>query len=839
MPSFRRLVQPAFGRVFLPGVFLLAACGDSSGPSTPRVASVAVTPPAANVVINTSVQLSATPRSSDGTAITGKAVVWSSLNNAVATVTNAGLVAGVSAGTVQINAAVDGIVGSATITVTPPPVAKVTIAPAAPAVNVGGTVQLSAVLRDAADNVLSGRTVTWSSGTPAVATINATTGVAQGVAAGTTLITATSEGVNGTATLTVVTPATITSITPDPLVPGATATITGTGFNATASGNIVTVGGFAAPVTASTTTTVTFTVPSGICLPSGNATVIVAITGAGNAQKTVPFQTTAAPVNVAAGQQVLISNPANFCLQLPANTATEAYLIGVQSISEVALELTPVVVKGTIPSTATPAPPVLPVAQLTSTRSTGLSPLSSKAVERWRRHRQAEQTFRAREYAAVTTLARQRPTMNLASAASAQTIPSAAKVGDTLDIKVPTAASCATSVPIRAIVRLIGRRSIWLEDIGNPTGGFGTADYQELADKMDNNIFTTDSAYFGNPTDLDQNQRIGIVVTKEINKIDNILGFTSSTDQFPAAQCSASNFAEIYYGIAVDPTGQYAFGQYTLRDAKLDAPVLLAHEMTHLIQFGRRIQSGASFFTLWEAEGQATLGEEVNGHKETGRAIAQNYGFNVAFNNPQTDSIYWYVASFVDLALYYGFNTQTSTIPGAPEECGWLGQQNRQNIGPCMGGRNIYGISWSFLRWLSDQFGPTFPGGEQGLQRQLINSNLQGFANITAVIQQPIDQLLAQWAAALYVDDRVTNAAARLKFTSWDLFNVENRLVTTAKLTPRPRGFSDFTDNVNVRAGSTAYFRVSGTNHGPMAISVAGAATQLPGTMRLWVVRLQ
>jgi hypothetical protein len=477
---------------------------------------------------------------------------------------------------------------------------------------------------------------------------------------------------------------------------------------------------------------------------------------------------------------------------------------------------------------------VLPVAQLTSSRSTGVNPLLLKAAERWRQHRQAEQTLRAREFAAINLLARQRPTMNLASAAaSAQTIPSAAKVGDTLDIKVPTTASCGASIAIRAIVRLIGRRSIWLEDIGNPTGGFSTADYQELADKMDNNIFTTDSAYFGNPTDLDGNQRVGIVVTKEINKIDNILGFTSSTDQFPTAQCAASNFAEIYYGIAPDPTGQHAFGVYTLRDAKLDAPVLLAHEMTHLIQFGRRIQSGASFFTLWEAEGQATFGEEVNGHKETGRAIAQNYGFNVAFNNPQTDSIYWYVASFVDLALYYGFNTPTTAVPGAPEECGWLGQQNRNNIGPCMGGRNIYGISWSFLRWISDQFGPTFPGGEQGIQRQLINSNLQGFANIVSVINQPIDQLLAQWSAAQYMDDRVASAAARLKFTSWDLFNIENRLVTTAKLTPRARGFSDFTDNVSVRAGSTAYFRVSCTNHGPMAFSVAGAATQLPGTMRV------
>ena len=326
----------------------------------------------------------------------------------------------------------------------------------------------------------------------------------------------------------------------------------------------------------------------------------------------------------------------------------------------------------------------------------------------------------------------------------------------------------------------------------------------------------------------------------KINKINNILGFTSSTDQFATTSCQSSNFSEIYYGIAPDPTGQYAFGVYTLADAKADAPILLAHELTHLIQFGRRIQSGATaFLSIWEAEGQATMGEEVNGHKETGRTIAQNYGFPIAFNNPRTDSIDWYVASFVDLALYWGFSTPTTSIPGAPEECGWLGQQNRTNIGPCMGGRNIYGISWSFLRWISDQFGPTFPGGEQGIQKQLINSSLQGFANIQSVINVPIDQLLAQWAAALAVDDRYPNATARLKFTSWDLANIDSRLVATAKLNPRLRGFADFTDNVNVRAGSTAYFKVGAPSHGPMAINIGGAQTQLPTTMRVWVVKVR
>ena len=183
MPLIRRLVRPAVAPAFVVGALLLAACGDSSGPNTPRVSSVAVAPPTANVVVNTTLQLSATPRSADGAAISGKTVTWSSLNNAIATVTAQGLVTGVGSGTVQINAAVDGISGSATITVGPPPVTSVTISPAAPAVSVGGTLQLTAVLRDGGNNVLTGRTVAWSSQNTSVATINATTGLVQGCSA--------------------------------------------------------------------------------------------------------------------------------------------------------------------------------------------------------------------------------------------------------------------------------------------------------------------------------------------------------------------------------------------------------------------------------------------------------------------------------------------------------------------------------------------------------------------------------------------------------------------------------------------------------------------------------
>ncbi|HKT33150.1 MAG TPA: Ig-like domain-containing protein [Gammaproteobacteria bacterium] len=69
------------------------------------------------------------------------------------------------------------------------PVATITIAPATATITVNGTQQYTAVAKDSSGNIVSGVTYTWTSSSPAIATINAN-GLATGVAAGTTMITA-------------------------------------------------------------------------------------------------------------------------------------------------------------------------------------------------------------------------------------------------------------------------------------------------------------------------------------------------------------------------------------------------------------------------------------------------------------------------------------------------------------------------------------------------------------------------------------------------------------------------------------------------------------------------
>jgi len=169
------------------------------------VASVSVTPSPDTLVVGQQLQLTATPQDANGQALSGRAVTWDGSDDAVATVSSNGRVTALSAGTMTVSATSEGKTGTATIVVNAVPVASVVLSPATQSVVVGQTTPaFTAVTKDASGNVLNGRTVTFSSSDPTVATIDANSGVATGVKAGTTSITATSEGkTSNTATLTV------------------------------------------------------------------------------------------------------------------------------------------------------------------------------------------------------------------------------------------------------------------------------------------------------------------------------------------------------------------------------------------------------------------------------------------------------------------------------------------------------------------------------------------------------------------------------------------------------------------------------------------------------------
>jgi uncharacterized protein YjdB len=165
------------------------------------IASIVVAPPVASLQIDGTVQLTATARDAAGNTLTGRIFTWTSADNNVATVSATGLVTGRAAGSVQIRATAEGITGAAQITVTAP-VATVTVAPPTATLDLAATVQLVPTARDAAGNVLTGRSFTYSTANALIATVSPA-GLVTGTGVGSVIVTATSEGKSGTALITV------------------------------------------------------------------------------------------------------------------------------------------------------------------------------------------------------------------------------------------------------------------------------------------------------------------------------------------------------------------------------------------------------------------------------------------------------------------------------------------------------------------------------------------------------------------------------------------------------------------------------------------------------------
>jgi hypothetical protein len=164
--------------------------------TAPVVATIAVTPSSPSVAVNATQQFAATAKDGGGNTITGVTFTWASSATGVATIGGgSGLATGITAGTTQITASASGVTSPAdTLTVTAAVITTISVTPNSPSIVVNGIQQFEATAMDGNGNTISGVTFTWASSATGVATIS-TGGLATGVAAGTTQITAAAGGV--------------------------------------------------------------------------------------------------------------------------------------------------------------------------------------------------------------------------------------------------------------------------------------------------------------------------------------------------------------------------------------------------------------------------------------------------------------------------------------------------------------------------------------------------------------------------------------------------------------------------------------------------------------------
>lgn len=726
----------------------------------------------------------------------------------------------------------------------PAPVASVVVTPSQATIEVGATVQLTAQPRDAVGNNLN-RAVTWQSQTPALASVN-TSGLVTGVAPGNATIVATSEGAAGNATIEVRAPppVVINQVNPAVLTEGQPATITGSGFSATAANNVVRVGGVAAAVTQATTTTLQVTVPTGLCLPAGDP-VPVAVTVGTVASNPFPHPLQpATPLALAVGELAVVQSPAARCVHFAPIQGAERYVVGVQSVSAVAATISALTVDGRIPGAAPPAPPLPPVSLASAPAGPAPSPADLAAEARWQSHLAATAAQYERERIQLEGIRRQGEGPRLAPpVAFAPSVPGTVVEGQTVPIRVVRVGGtgCNDFATINAKVRRITPQAIFVEDEANPVT-LDDAVFDEAGTAF-GPIHDLSIEHFGPVGDLDQNQRLVIVVTRQVNLIPNgPLGFVAQGNLFLVAQCAYSNEGEYFFMRAADPAGTLAVGVYTVADLVRNFPLLLLHEFAHNIQGHRRMAVGGQFMASYVAEGLATAAQEVIGFLILGLQQGQNYGRNQVYASFGADPRGFFTFVSGDHAAYFGHNFQNGRIGAAPEECTWVGGASTTggNPGPCaFSSRLSYGVPWGLIKHALDRH----LGGPAG-QKQVFKAfndhpGPTGFAELEAILGRPAATLLAEWAPMLYLDDRYP-AAAQFQKANWNLRNVVGAWGVNADLLARLRGFESFADNLSVRAGSSAYYEVSGANRPATVFRVRDQAGNAPpAIIQIWVVRVQ
>jgi hypothetical protein len=210
---------------------------------TPAVLqSIAVTPANPRIAVTRSQQFVATGTYSDGSLRDISALVaWSSGTTAVAIVDGSGLASGVGAGTALVSAQLGAVSGSTTLTVAAVVLQSIAVTPTDPTILVSQSQPFVATgtYSDGTTPDISA-TVTWSSGTPSVATVGGA-GLASGLSAGSSVITARSGTVSGSSTLTVTAPV-VSAVSPRNITLGRAGTCAGgtlsTTFQVAAGSNV-------------------------------------------------------------------------------------------------------------------------------------------------------------------------------------------------------------------------------------------------------------------------------------------------------------------------------------------------------------------------------------------------------------------------------------------------------------------------------------------------------------------------------------------------------------------------------------------------------------------------
>jgi hypothetical protein len=191
-------------RTFVPILFAaLAACGDSSTTQPRPLGSITIAPPAGTIYEQDVVTFVATVRDASGNTVPGATIEWSASDPTRAEVGENGVVMLLKAGAVTITARSGALVATRVVDAQQLTVLAVKVLPDSLRLGRGDIRGVGIRVEGQGGRTIIGRLVTITSDDPTNATIDAA-GRVRAIAAGTTNVRATADGVSGTAKLTVI-----------------------------------------------------------------------------------------------------------------------------------------------------------------------------------------------------------------------------------------------------------------------------------------------------------------------------------------------------------------------------------------------------------------------------------------------------------------------------------------------------------------------------------------------------------------------------------------------------------------------------------------------------------
>jgi len=583
---------------------------------------------------------------------------------------------------------------------------------------------------------------------------------------------------------TAVAAAMLDSIVPARAAPGDTVLVYGSDFSADPALNSVLFDGLRATVLDVTAGRLRVVVPA--CMPSRTASVLVRFGAvAGNALPfTVEPGVVATGLAPAPGEAVTLTDlSALACLRLDAAADAE-YLLVLHNAGSLTGTSSPLELTGLVPGAIT-SPPA----------RTAASRASARFDDAW------EAALRERERVAVD---RGVPLQAAGPGMLAPPVPP--QVGDRRDFWV-YAGSGNQFERVTAEVRHVSQHAVLYQDVDAPAGGFTAAQFQQFGALFDDPVHSTMVPVYGQPSDLDGNQRVIVLFTPVVNRLTPrnsggsfVAGFFYGIDLLDHEK---GNDGEIFYTLVPDPQGE--FGDVRTFDQMIAAvPPVLAHEFLHMVHFNERVLvRGVGLEAPWLSEGLAHTAEELVGLELTDRGDDE-----AAFD--------FRIQNMLRLGAYLD----------APEQFSALGPDTPLPV---------RGAVWSMLEYLEGQ------GGGTQLLTDITRSGTSGIANLTSATGLSWTEIVSRWGTALWADDSGITGIDPI----YEIADVNLRALFGGSFPLRPEAvpLADFVRNATVGAGSAAYLMLeAGPAGGPIGLGFTrryGAAFTTGEAPSLTILRVQ